>query len=76
LGEEAEDDTHVQLDEASQSGLNSGEQKSSEAELEATAVHAGSIGTSSERMMDPATMGATASTLKFRGAVSHEGISS
>jgi hypothetical protein len=44
LGEEAEDDTHVQLDEASQSGLNSGEQKSSGAELERVSSISGSRG--------------------------------
>lgn len=79
--EEAEDGADVQLNEASQAGLISGEQKNSRAELEAVALHMGSIGTSSERMMDLATtgahnMGSTASTLNFRGAVIHEGVSS
>lgn len=71
----------MQVDEAPQTRLNSEEQKRSGDEFVAATVGAGSIGTNSERMMDSAAtgahrMGATASTLKFRGAVSHEGISS
>lgn len=78
--EESEHVSDVQGDEAPQTRLNSGEQKRSGDELVAATVDAGSIGTNAERM-DSATMGAhrmgaTASTLKFRGAVSHEGISS
>ncbi len=79
--EESEHGADVQGEEAPQARLNnSGEQKRSGDELVAATVDAGSIGTNAERM-DSATMGAhrmgaTASTLKFRGAVSHEGISS
>jgi len=79
--EESEDGADVQVDEAAQTQLNSGEQRRSGDEVVAATVDASSIGTNSERMTDSATtgahrMGATASTLKFRGAVSHEGISS
>ena len=80
--EEVEDRADLQSDEVSQAWLNSVERRTSAVELEASAaVHVGCTGTSSERIMDPATtgphrIGATAGTLKFRGTVSHEGISS
>jgi E3 ubiquitin-protein ligase MARCH6 len=65
--EEAEDGADAQGDEATQATrLNSDEQKRSGEELN---VDTG-VATGAQRM------GATASTLKFRGAVSHEGISS
>lgn len=79
---EVEDGADVHVDEAPQTQLHSGEQRSSGDEFVSAAVDPGSIGTNSERMMDSATttgahrMGATASTLKFRGAASQEGFSS
>nr|PNR39211.1 hypothetical protein PHYPA_019489 [Physcomitrium patens] len=71
---EAEDAAVVQAGEAASQA---GEREGSGEELEAAAGCAGGIASDSDRMMDPAVMGAhrmeaSASTLKFRGAVSHE----
>lgn len=74
---DAEEGADAQVDEASEPE----ERKGSGEESEAAAGHAGGIASDSESVMDPAVtgaqrIGASGSTLKFRGAISHECISS